>query len=125
MPFALVFVGIVLLVAGVRDKQGDLFTLAKGDFTGKNNFFFWSGSILAVGAVGYIPRLKPVSDGFLVLVVVVLFLHNKGFFAQFSEALKTTETAPAPAAKPSTTAAPSGSIWDMWKKVLSNIAAIG
>ena len=59
MSFALGILGIIVLVAGVRNKQDNLFKLVKGDFTGQNNFIFWMISIFAIGAVGYIPKLKP------------------------------------------------------------------
>lgn len=107
MPFALAIIGVVLLVAGVRNKQADLFTLVKGDFTGKNNFVFWMASIFFIGAIGYIPKLKPISTGFIALIIVVLFLKKgTGFFDRFTEALGMTATtnlqpsatqAPAPA----------------------------
>jgi hypothetical protein len=97
MPFALLIVGAAFLVAGVRNTQADLFKLVKNDFTGPNNFIFWVISILAIGAVGYIPKLKPISDGFLALVVIVLILARGnpssvggGFFTQFSAQTNTT-----------------------------------
>lgn len=108
MPFALLIVGIFLLVAGVNNKQGDLYTLVKGDFSGPNNFVFWIVSILVIGAVGYIPKLKPISDAFLVLVIVVLFL-SKGsgapngllFFQNLTKGLQsTTGQASAPGSTP-------------------------
>lgn len=98
MPFALLIIGIVLLVAGVRGTQSTLFSLVQGDFTGDSNFFFWFVSIILIGAIGYIPKLKPVSTAFLVLVVMVLFLtkgkpgaSGGGFFAQFTSALQSTQ----------------------------------
>jgi hypothetical protein len=99
MPFALLIIGVVLLVSAVRDTQDDLFTLVKGDFSGQGNFIFWVISILIIGGIGYVPKLKPISDGFLVLVLLVLFLSkgdpskaSGGFFEKFSAALKSTQT---------------------------------
>ena len=95
MSFALGIVGIILLTAGVRGKQDDLFSLLKSDFTGQNNFIFWMISIFVIGALGYIPKLKPLSTAFLALVIVVLFLRKgTGFFAQASQALQGTTTQP-------------------------------
>lgn len=90
MPFALIIVGIVLLVAGVRDTQTALFTLVKGDFLGQNNFIYWALSILIIGSLGYVPKLQPLSRAFLVLIVVGLFLSKQGFFAQFQTAINST-----------------------------------
>lgn len=94
MPFALLIIGLFLLIAGVRNTQDQLFTLIHGDFTGADNFIFWLLSILVIGSIGYVQKLKPVSTGFLVLIVLVLFLRKGnssgiggGFFSQFTSAI--------------------------------------
>lgn len=92
MPFALLIIGIVLLVASVRDKQGDLYTLVKGDFVGPNNYLYWIVSILIIGAVGYVETLRPISRMFLVLVIVVLFLSHGGVFQQLNAQLFSPST---------------------------------
>ena len=98
MPFVLIIAGIVLLIAAIRNSQGDLFHLLAGDFTGPNNFIFWFVSILIIGAIGYIPKLKPVSDGFLILVILVLFLRRgSGFFDMFQKQINTTQASVPPA----------------------------
>lgn len=113
MPFALLIIGIALLVAGVKNTQGQIFALVAGDFTGPNNFIFWAVAILVIGAVGYVPKLKGLSVAFLTLVVVVLFLTKGktdaaggGFFNQITQALQTTTTAKPAAAETGTAAAP-------------------
>jgi hypothetical protein len=93
MPFVLIVAGVVLLVAAIRDTQQQLFYLVAGDFTGKNNFIYWFLSIVIIGAVGYIPRMKPISDGFLILVILTLFLKKGAFFDQFQAAIGTTQAA--------------------------------
>jgi hypothetical protein len=85
MPFALLIIGVVLLVSGVRNTQGDLFTLISQDFQGKGNFTYWMVSILIIGALGYFKPLSSISRWFLALVVVVLFLSHQGFFEQFNQ----------------------------------------
>jgi hypothetical protein len=97
MPFILIIAGLILTVAGVREKQSDLYTLLLGDFTGAGNFVYWVISILIVGSIGYIKDLKPLSDAFLVLILIVLFLSRKGFYAQFVSQVQSTNT---PANKP-------------------------
>lgn len=99
MPFALLIVGAVLLASAVKNTQGELFDLVSKDFTGENNFFFWMVSILAIGAVGYIPKLKGLSTAFVTLVVIVLVLTKGnpklaggGFFEQFTKQLGSTTT---------------------------------
>ena len=103
MPFALLIIGAFLLIAAVRgttDGPSGLFALVAGDFTGSPNFTFWIVAILLIGAIGYIQKIKPLSDAMLVLVILVLFLSKGnpgavggGFFNQFTSALNTTTTA--------------------------------
>ena len=84
-----------MVVSAARNTNQQLITLLKSDFTGQGNFIYWLISILLIGAVGYIPDLKPVSRAFLVLVVIVLVLKNGGVFTQFLQAIGTTQTAKA------------------------------
>jgi hypothetical protein len=102
MPFALLLVGLVLLISGVKNTQDTLFATVKGDFTGQDNFIYWFAAIIIIGAVGYVPKLKPISTAFLALVIIVLFLKKGsstglggGFFAQATAALGSTSTASA------------------------------
>lgn len=85
MPFALVFVGVVMLVAGVRAKQDELYTAVKGDVSGSGSYVGWMVSILFIGALGYIEAIRPISRAFLVLLVIVLMLRNGGFWQKFNE----------------------------------------
>jgi hypothetical protein len=127
MPFAFLTIGVVMLIAAVRNTYGQtapgggkgLGALVQGDFTGPNNFVYWFVSILIIGSIGYIPKLKGFSVAFLTLVIIVLFLKGGntsgaggGFFSQFAGALKTTQSA-TPATTGTTTtnnpiAAPAG-----------------
>lgn len=96
MPFALIFVGAILLVAGARGTQDDLFALVKGDFQNNGNqksFLYWIISILLIGSLGYIERIRPLSRAFLVLVLVVLFIKNGGVFQNINKQLFTTQGA--------------------------------
>lgn len=98
MSFAFLFAGILLLVSGVRGTQDKLFSLVKNDFIGPGNFFYWTLVVLMLGAIGYIRPLRPLSRGFLVLIVVVLLLTRGnpngiggGFFAQLMRQLNRTQ----------------------------------
>lgn len=114
MAFVLIIVGVYFLIASVRGTTtgpNGLFALLQADFTGADNFLYWMAAILLIGAVGYIPKARPLSTAFLVLVVTVLFLKNAntgapggGFFSQLQAGLASTTTAPT-----SNTAAPSTS----------------
>jgi len=81
MTLILLIVGAVLVVAAIRNSQGALFSALQTDVPG---FVVWAAAILALGALGFVPGLKPVSRGLLALVLVVIVLKNaKGVLADF------------------------------------------
>jgi hypothetical protein len=98
MPFALIIIGVVLLISSARNtltnQQGTgLYQLLASDFTGSDNFIYWAVAILLIGALGYVPKLKPLSVAFMTLVILVLFLKKgTGVFSQLSNALASTQT---------------------------------
>jgi hypothetical protein len=84
MGFALIIFGVAFLLAGYHGTAAKLFDLLSGEFKGTPSFGKWIIAILAVGSIGYIRPLKSLSDSFIVLILVVLFLSNRGFFAKFN-----------------------------------------
>jgi hypothetical protein len=99
VPILFGLFGLILIVAGVRGRVNSgspsLVSLVKDDFTGTNPFWKWMLAILLIGAVGYIPNLRPISRGFMALVIVVFLLSNQGLFTQLTNTFKSgtlTET---------------------------------
>lgn len=91
MPIFFLFVGILLIVAGINNKIGELGELIKEDFQPNGNapsFTIWIIAIVIAGAFGFVKTLKPISNAFLVLILVAMILSNRGFFTKFMEALK-------------------------------------
>lgn len=93
MPLALLIVGIIFLTAAVRGKEQTdlLFSTLKDDFTGPNNFLYWGIALWIIGAVGYYKPAKSFSTAFMTLVIIVLFISNKGFFSQFMQQISETQ----------------------------------
>ena len=91
MPLLLAIVGAAVVVAAIRNTQGQLGTLLASDGPA---FLPWAGAIVAVGFVGYVPELRGLSRAFLALLILVIILKTGGgFFQQFADAIKN----PAPA----------------------------
>lgn len=95
MPYALILGGLMLTIAGVRNTQGALFTLLEGDFTGPRNFIAWTLAMVGIGSLGYVADLRKLSNSFMALILLVLFLANGnsdksggGVFNQFMAAIK-------------------------------------
>lgn len=76
MPFFFVFVGILLIVTGVKDTHVALGKQVVKDFTGKQNFWTWVLALGCSGALGYVDRLKPFANAFMVLVLLAMVLSN-------------------------------------------------
>lgn len=91
MPLFFLIIGILLVIVGINDRVDDLNTLLKEDFApsdGQPSFLLWVLIIGVIGLLGGIKSFKPVSNAFLVLLVVVVLLTNKGFIAQFTNSIK-------------------------------------
>lgn len=88
MPLFLIIVGLILLVASIRGTQQDLFDTLKSDFTGDGNFIFWVLALGIISALGSVKAIRPITQGFLALVIVVIFLVNRGLIPSFIEQVK-------------------------------------
>lgn len=107
MPFILLAIGIVLIIAAINDKIGALASQISTDLQAKNggvSFAAWFAAIVIIGLVGYIPGLTGFSRALLLLVVVVILLKGgTGFFAKLVQQI---ENPPAPSANPGSPANP-------------------
>jgi len=90
MPLLFIFIGVMLIASAINDKTDQLVGLIKGDFTssnGKESFIVWVLALVILGMLGYVKELKPISNGFIVLVLLVMILSNGAFFDKFTQAL--------------------------------------
>lgn len=84
MPYALILIGAILLIAGIRNQHVQLWHLVENDFT-EGNFLSWVAAIAVIGGLGYIPKLKPLSIAFMTLLLIVLVISNGGVFAKLQQ----------------------------------------
>ena len=87
MPLAILIIGLGMLLSGLRDTQRELGALVAGDFVGDDNFGRYLAGLMLVGSVGFIKPLRPISDGFLLLIILQIMLGSKGGFEQITKAL--------------------------------------
>lgn len=104
MGIALLLIGLALVSSGIQNTQGQLGTLIAGDFSGAGSFWYFIAGLFAVGSVGYYQPLQGASRLLLGLIILVLLLNNKGFFAQLQSALNSPKASLTPASpvQPST-----------------------
>ena len=102
MPFALLVMGILFLTVAIRNRQTEFVQLIRGDFSGAGNMMYWVVAVVMIGAIGYIPKAKPISNLFLVLLLIVMVLYRGnptsagarqgGVFQQLTDAFGATNT---------------------------------
>jgi hypothetical protein len=97
MPFLLILIGAVLIVAAYRNTYGQLATALETDVPA---FATWGLAIVAVGALGWIPGMRQVSRWLLALVLVVIVLRNYQALLNGVAGLKSTPAASAAAPSP-------------------------
>lgn len=98
MPFVLVFIGAVLIVAAFRNTQGDLATALETDVPG---FLKWAVAIAAIGGLTYVPGLRTTARWMLGLVLLVIVLTNaKQAFGNLGNLSGAAPTPSTPAATP-------------------------
>lgn len=109
MPYALIIIGVVMVVTAAQNTHSQLATQLKGDFIGEQNFTKWIIAIGGVGTLGYVEDLRGLSRAFMALIVIALFLSNTGVIARFNEAInKGPATIPSPNTVGASTMAPKG-----------------
>lgn len=90
MAALLILIGAVLLIAAVRNTEGDLGNALVADVPG---YLKWALAIIAVGALGWVPGMRTISRWLLALVLVVIFLKN---YTALFQGFTNLETPPAP-----------------------------
>ena len=92
MAWGFLFIGMMLLIAAWKKKHKELFALLKDDFTGDGNFFYWVLAIIILAALGTYRPIRPVTDAFLGLVILVIIIapYRKGrdIFSEFRSQIK-------------------------------------
>lgn len=74
MPFVLLLIGGVLMLASVRGDPNKIGTLFARDLSGAQGFATFAAAFMLVGFAGYIGAFRDVSRMFLALMVVALVL---------------------------------------------------
>jgi len=91
MPLFALAIGILFIATGLNNTTGQMFSLLGKEFSGSDNkpsFIPLLISILVIGSLGYYEKIQRLANMFLLLVMVVLVLVNRGVFDEFSKAFK-------------------------------------
>jgi len=100
MPYALIAIGVAMVVTGVQNTYAALGAQLQSDGVA---FLKWGVAIGMVGAAGYVQDLRQLSRAFLGLILISMILSNSktgaGFFGNLKNAIN---------AGPATTSAGTG-----------------
>lgn len=92
MAWGFLFVGALFLIAAWKKQHKELFALLKDDFSGSGNFFYWVLAIIALVALGTFRPIRPVTDAFLGLVILVIvvapYRNGRDLFSEFRSQVK-------------------------------------
>lgn len=88
MAYPLIIFGLILVIVGWRGEIERFNALLRDDLTGSNNFVYWIVAVFFIGALSSYKPLRPVADGFFLLIIVALLLSNRGFFVKLQEQLR-------------------------------------
>lgn len=90
MGWPIIVIGLALLMVGIRGKVEEFHALLADDFgpNSGSNFIGWIMALLFIAAIGAYRPLRPISDGFLALIVIAILLSNQGFFARLEEQIR-------------------------------------
>lgn len=94
MPFALITIGLILVITGARNTYAAFGREIASEFTGPGNFTWWLLAFGAIGSLGYIEQLRFFSRAFMALVLISMVLKNGGVFNQVTQALQQGPIAP-------------------------------
>lgn len=88
MPFALTFIGLLMVITGFQNTYRQFGSMVQGDFTGQNNFLYWMSAVGVIGGLGYVQGLQTFSRAFMGLILFVLIIrtyqNNPNIFSNFA-----------------------------------------
>lgn len=92
MAWAFIFIGAIFLIAAWKKKHPELFSLIKDDFTGTGNFVYWVMAIVFLVALGTFKPIRPVTDAFLGLVILIIIIapyrNGRDIFSELRAQIK-------------------------------------
>jgi uncharacterized membrane protein YgcG len=84
VPLLLILFGAVLVTVAWRGTEHQLAAQLSADFGTGGQFLAWAAAIGVLGAIGYVPQLRTLSNLAMALVIVVLVLRNGGLFTELA-----------------------------------------
>lgn len=97
MFLAFVAVGLLAIVTALRGNQAQVAAQLEQDFTSKSagpSFWTWIGALILLAIIGRVTGATNAVRLFIVLLIVVYIVANRGLLANFKSALNPAPPAP-------------------------------
>lgn len=88
MPFALIVIAVILMISAYRDTQDELFNIIKDVFDASTGFKYWILASIILGFLASINEIKKPVNMFIILMMVVLVLRQKGLYQKTIGSIK-------------------------------------
>ena len=99
MPFVFLLIGAGLLVVVVQGNARAATKLLSSEFSGQKSFVPWVSALVILCALGYIKTVRPITDSFVGLIILVMIIvaetNGQNFFASFNQQIR-NPVAPTP-----------------------------
>ncbi len=92
MPIAVILLGAICIDLAFRGTEHEFAAQLGKDFGG-GQFVAWLAAMVFLGALGYVPALRKLSDLSMALVIVVLVLKNGGLLTQLGQVISSPPSA--------------------------------
>lgn len=126
MPFALVIIGLLMIITGINNTYSPFASQLQKDFSGSKSFIVWILALGSVGALGYVKDLRQFSHYFMALILLSMILSNKGVFQNFQAAIAAGPIAPTASPDATQTAlSPGSSTSSLNSAITSNQQGVG
>jgi hypothetical protein len=125
MPYALVIIGLLMIITGINNTYSQFGSQLQNDFSGSKSFIVWILAIGSVGALGYIKDLRTFSHYFMALILISMVLANKGVFQNLQAQVAAGPATPQANPTGQTALTSSSSPADVQSAITSNQQGVG
>jgi hypothetical protein len=112
MPLALLVIGALAIITGIKGNQAQVLGQFESDLTGSGGFIYWIAAIVVFAIFGRVAGLSSAAKMFIALILVVYVVAQNGLWAQATAALAGLSTANAASGTPTVTIQPSAALTD-------------
>lgn len=87
MPLALLAIGALAVITGIKGNQATVMAQLESDLTGSGSFIYWIAAIIVLAIIGRVAGFPDAAKAFIALIIVVYVVSQNGLWTQATTAL--------------------------------------